>query len=72
MGHIQLKFNADKKGQLQVRVFDLSGKQVEHSNMAASPGVNNGHMHLGSLSAGTYHVQMSIDDLTETYTILKN
>lgn len=71
MGHVQLKFNADRKGELTVRVFDINGKQVEQFLMGASPGVNNGHMHLANLPAGTYHIQLSIDDLKETHTLIK-
>lgn len=72
MGHVKLKFNAEKKGKLNIRVSDMNGKQVQEVNMAAFPGINTGHMHFGNLPAGTYLLLLRIDNNYETVTLVKN
>lgn len=72
MGHVKLRFNAEKKGKLNIRITDMNGKQVQEVNMAAFPGVNTGHMHFGNLPAGTYLLLMRIDNNYETVTLVRN
>lgn len=69
-GHLMLQFNADKTGQMDVKVLNMEGKPVLQLNMYAVPGINNGHLHLGSLPAGTYNIIFRLDDVKETHRII--
>lgn len=68
--HLMLQFNADKKGNLLVQLYDASGKLVKQDNMQADPGLNNGHFHIGDVPAGNYTVVFVLDDVKETYSIV--
>lgn len=70
-GHLLIQFNADEKSMLQAKVMDITGKQVLATQLSASPGVNNGHIHLGDLAAGNYVVQFTLNGKTETHKISK-
>ncbi|HEX8462621.1 MAG TPA: plastocyanin/azurin family copper-binding protein [Segetibacter sp.] len=66
-GHLNLKFNAEKEGKMDVRLISSDGKIIKATVMQAYTGVNNGHFHLGILPAGTYTLVCTIDGLTESY-----
>lgn len=70
-GHLMIKFNAETAGTLIARLTDVSGKVVLQSELSASPGVNNGHIHLGDLSSGHYIIQFTLGEMSETYKIRK-
>lgn len=70
-GHLTIKFNAETSGTLIAKITDISGKTVLVSELSASPGVNNGHIHLGDLSSGHYIVQFTLGETSETYKIRK-
>ncbi len=65
-GHLMLQFNADKEGTLLLQLYDMSGKLVKQGTMMAVTGINNGHFHIGELSAGLYTIIFSIDGKKET------
>lgn len=70
-GHLIIQFNADDKTMLHAKVMDITGKQVLVTQLSTSPGVNNGHIHLGDLAAGNYVVQFTLNGKTETHKISK-
>jgi plastocyanin len=70
MGHLMLQFNADKDTELKVLVIDAGGKTVMKLGMTANKGINNGHIHMASLSAGTYTIIFSLDNLKETHKVV--
>lgn len=55
-GQVQLKFNADKDGQMDVAVYNNSGQLVLRTKMAAFYGLNSGHLHICDLNKGTYNI----------------
>ena len=71
MGHLMLQFNADKSGLMKVSVTDMQGRIVLKTELAAAPGINNGHIHLGNFPPGIYNVYFSLNDLSESYRITK-
>jgi plastocyanin len=60
-GHLMLKFN---------EVLNAQGKMVLQSEMDAFPGLNNGHLHLGHIAAGTYTVVFKLGSVRESYKIV--
>ena len=72
MGHLMLKFNADKPGTMSARLIDAQGKLVLQTDLSAVTGVNSGHIHLGEISKGAYTVQFTLDGISESYMIIKN
>ena len=71
-GTLVLQFNADKPGIMQVKVMDMQGKVVSINEQSAVQGINNGHMHLGSLPPGSYTINFDLGGLNESYKITKN
>ena len=69
-GHLMLKFNADKPGEMIVNVFNSSGKNIMQLHMSAVTGVNNGHIHMGDVPPGTYSILFNLDDMKETYKVV--
>lgn len=69
-GHLMLTFNADKEGKMDVKVINAEGRTVINSTMQAYSGVNNGHLHLGSLAAGNYSVVFQLNGMKETRQII--
>ena len=63
---LQIKFNADKAGELEVAVFNNTGQQVLKTTMSAFYGLNSGHLHVCDLSKGTYNVIFSLDGRKES------
>lgn len=55
-GQVQLKFNAEKKGEMDVSVFNSGGQMVLKTKMAAFYGLNSGHLHICDLVKGTYNI----------------
>lgn len=72
MGHLMLKFNADKPGTMSAKLIDAQGKLVLQSDLSAVTGVNNGHVHLGGIPKGTYTFQFTLDGISESYQVIKN
>ncbi len=72
MGHLMLKFNADKPGTMNAKLIDAQGKLVLQTDLSAVTGVNNGHIHLGEISKGAYTIQFTLDGISESYRIIKN
>ncbi len=71
MGHLMLQFNADKAGLMKVTINDMQGRIVLKTELAASPGINNGHIHLGNIPSGIYTIYFSMNDINESYRITK-
>lgn len=69
-GHLMLQFNADKEGTMLAKLFDANGKFVKQSEFSAVVGLNNGHFHLGSLTAGVYTIVFTLKNIKEVQTIL--
>ncbi len=72
MGHLMLKFNADKSGTMVAKIIDAQGKLVLQTDLSAATGVNSGHIHLGEISNGTYTIQFTLEGTSESYRIIKN
>ncbi len=70
IGHLMFQFNSDKDGKMKALVRDASGKNVMDIDLTAHRGVNNGHIHMGSLPAGMYTITFSLDGLKETKNVL--
>ena len=62
-GHLMLQFNADKAGQMLVRISDAAGKVVLSTPMTAVQGINNGHLHLGNLPQGSYNITFILNEV---------
>ncbi len=71
MGHLMLQFNTDKPGTMNVKIADMQGRIVLQTHLSAVEGINNGHIHLGDLSAGIYTMYFSLDGVNESYRITK-
>ncbi len=72
MGHVMLRFNADKPGTMNAKLLDAQGKLILQTDLSAVTGVNNGHIHLGEISKGIYTLNFTLDGLSESYSIIKN
>jgi plastocyanin len=64
-GQVQLKFNAEKSGEMQITVLNSSGQEVLRTTMAAFYGLNSGHLHICDLEKGTYNIVFTLDDKKE-------
>ncbi|MBA2561933.1 MAG: T9SS type A sorting domain-containing protein [Chitinophagaceae bacterium] len=71
MGHLMLKYNADKSGIMIAKLIDMQGKIILKTELSAVQGVNNGHIHLGDVSPGVYTFVFSLDGINESYRITK-
>jgi plastocyanin len=65
-GQLMIQFNAEKDGELQVKIYNSNGRLVATNKMSAYTGLNNGHVHVCELSAGTYSLQFTLDGVKET------
>ena len=72
MGHLMIKFNADKNGTMIAAITDSQGKLILQTDLSAGVGVNSGHIHLGDLAKGNYTVQFALDGIIESYQLIKN
>ena len=71
-GQLMIQFNAENAGSMTVNVFDANGKHVLKTNMAAFPGLNNGHVHVCDLAPGIYTLQFNYEGLRETKRVVVN
>jgi plastocyanin len=69
-GHLMLQFNADADGKMKVQLYTQSGKLVTETEMTAVKGLNNGHMHLGDLTPGTYYIVFTLGNKIEKHIIV--
>ena len=69
-GHMLLKFNADQDGVMETMLFDMQGKSLLTTSLSAVKGVNNGHIHLGEISPGTYNIVFNLNGLKEVHQII--
>lgn len=69
-GQLMIQFNAEKTGSLLVKVYNNDGQMVQETKMSAFTGLNNGHVHVCDLSAGTYTLQFMLDGIKETKRIV--
>lgn len=69
-GHLNLQFNADAEGKMQVQLFTQGGRLVKQTEMQANKGLNNGHFHLGDLTPGSYYIICKLGDKTEKHVIV--
>ncbi len=69
-GHLMLQFNADQAGEMNVQVFDAGGRMVLTTEMSATEGLNNGHLHLMDISPGTYTIVFTLNGLRETHSVI--
>jgi plastocyanin len=70
MGHLMFQFNAESQGEMKVQLYDVNGKMILQADMQAVQGLNNGHLHLGTLPAGIYNAIFLMDGMKETYRIV--
>ncbi len=68
--HIQLWFNADDPGKLSAQLFDIQGRLVHQTQLAAFTGVNFGHLHIHDLPKGTYVLQLKIGEMKESVKVV--
>jgi len=69
-GHLMLKFNADKAGKMDVDVINMQGTTMIRTAMQANEGVNNGHLMLDGIAAGTYSIVFKLDGIKEVHKLL--
>lgn len=69
-GHLMLTFRAEKEGKMEVVVMNAQGQAIIRNQMQAYPGVNNGHVHLGNLRAGSYTLVCVMNGVRETHKIV--
>lgn len=71
-GHLMLKFNADKKSKMDVKILNIEGRSVIETTMDANEGVNNGHLMLGNISPGSYSASFELNGIKEVYKLVVN
>ena len=64
-GQVQIQFNGDAKGFMEIRVFSINGKLMLKDKVAAFYGLNNTHLHVCDLPKGTYTLQFELDKKKE-------
>jgi plastocyanin len=69
-GHLMLKFNADKKSKMDVKVINMDGRLIKNLQMQATEGVNNGHIMLDNIAAGSYLLNFELNGVKEVHRIL--
>jgi plastocyanin len=69
-GHLMLQFNADQAGEMNVQVYDAAGRIVLTTEMSATQGLNNGHLHLMDVSPGEYTIVFTLNGLRETHSVI--
>ncbi len=69
-GHINLKFNAESEGKMEVQIINPEGKTIINTTMQAYPGINGGHVHLGALPSGTYSIICLLNGIKETHKLV--
>src|SRR4029079_9155853 len=69
-GQVQLKFNADQAGELEVSVLNSAGQTVLKNRMAAFYGINSGHLHICDLESGIYNITFSLGTKREVKQVI--
>lgn len=69
-GQLMVQFNADKAGEMLVKIYNNSGQMIGQHKMSAFVGLNNGHVHICDLAAGNYILQFTMNGLKETQKII--
>jgi hypothetical protein len=69
-GQVQIKFNADKAGEMDVSIFNSSGQLVLKTKMAAFYGLNSGHLHVCDLDKGTYNIIFNLASKKEVKKVI--
>lgn len=69
-GHLLLQFSAETEGAMRVKLFTQTGKLVKEVSMYATKGINNGHLHMADMPAGTYYIVCTLGTKTEKHTIM--
>lgn len=69
-GQARVLFNADKRGQMDVKLINAQGQVVLRTQMAAFVGLNNAHLHVCNLAAGTYLIEFNLDGKKETQSLV--
>lgn len=69
---LMVQFNAERQGSMIVNVFDVNGRRVLKTNLAAMPGLNNGHMHVCDLPPGIYTLQFNYEGIREMKKLVVN
>ncbi|MEO6720427.1 MAG: T9SS type A sorting domain-containing protein [Ferruginibacter sp.] len=64
-GQVQIQFNGETKGFMNIKVFDINGKLMLKDKVAAFYGLNNTHLHVCDLPKGTYTLQFELDKKKE-------
>lgn len=69
-GQLMMQFNADKEGTLLLNIYNSVGKLVVQQKMSAFIGLNNGHVHVCDLAAGTYTLQFLLNGAKESRKVI--
>ena len=69
-GQVQLKFNADKAGEMEVSVLNSAGQTVLKNRMAAFYGINSGHLHICDLESGIYNIMFILGGKREVKKVI--
>lgn len=70
MGHLMFQFNSDNQEEIKIQLYDVNGRLVLQTSIQAIQGLNNGHLHLGSLMPGIYNAVFSMQGIKENYKIV--
>ena len=66
-GHLNMTFNAEKDGKMDVKLLNSEGKLIITTSMQAYTGVNKGHVHIGEQPAGVYTLVCTLNGVKETH-----
>lgn len=69
-GHLMLQFNADKDGEMLVKLYSQNGNFIKQAKMNATKGINNGHFHIGEMAPGAYYIVCTLGNITEKHTVI--
>lgn len=56
---LNVEFNSSVEGNLDVRIFDITGKMISNTNYSSQKGLNTYTIQLGDLSGGLYFVNVN-------------
>lgn len=63
-GLFTAKYEATKRGEVQIQVLDLTGKEITHLNSVAQEGANEFMIPISDFAAGYYLVRLTVGDKT--------
>jgi plastocyanin len=69
-GHIMMRFNAEKRGKMDVKVVNTEGRLISNTTLQAFEGINNGHIGLRLQPAGIYSFIFTMNGVRETYKVV--